>query len=292
MKNYGVIDIGSNTIVLLIYSAEKKLKILYHESQPVHLIQYVQNGHMQEEGILRACEVLSHYREVCTSYILEDLQAFITEPWRNIDNAEDMLRRFRNHVPVTALSGREEAELDYQGSLLDCADILSGNACDIGGGSTEFICFRNHRILEAVSIPYGCVRLSVLPVAESFTDPIVQKTLHEYPGLTQEPSDTLVGIGGTCRAAGKMAEVVYGTKQTHSLKDLERIYTLLQNQDPEMTAVMKNTVSAGRQSVFLPGLNMLLSVMHAYHAQYLRVSKGCVREGFLLKYMLPGKEQR
>ncbi|MBQ1468736.1 MAG: hypothetical protein IIZ27_09695, partial [Solobacterium sp.] len=217
MKNYGVIDIGSNTIVLLIYSAEKKLKILYHESQPVHLIQYVQNGHMQEEGILRACEVLSHYREVCTSCVLEDLQAFVTEPWRNIDNAEDMLRRFRSYVPVTPLSGVEEARLDYQGSLLDCADILSGNAFDIGGGSTEFICFRDHRILEAVSIPYGCVRLSVLPVTESFTGPIVQETLRKYPGLTQEPSDTLIGIGGTCRAAGKMAEAVFGTRNTHSL---------------------------------------------------------------------------
>ncbi len=292
MKNYGVIDIGSNTIVLLIYSAEKELKILYHESRPVHLIQYVQNGHMQEEGILRACEVLSHYREVCTSYVLEDIQAFITEPWRNIDNAEDMLIRFRNHVPVTPLSGREEAELDYQGSLLDCADILSGNACDIGGGSTEFICFRDHQILEAVSIPYGCVRLSVLPVTESFTGPIVKDTLKKYPGLTQEPSDTLIGIGGTCRAAGKMAIAVYGTSHTHSLRDLETICALLQNQDTEMTAVMKKTVSAGRQGVFLPGLNMLLSVMHTYQAQYLRVSKGCVREGFLLKYILPGKEQR
>lgn len=58
----GVIDIGSNTIVLNIYELKENIPtVTFHESSATHLVGYIENKVMKEEGILKACEVLKHY---------------------------------------------------------------------------------------------------------------------------------------------------------------------------------------------------------------------------------------
>lgn len=285
----GVIDIGSNTIVLNIYELKENIPIVtFHESNATHLVGYIENKVMKEEGILKACEVLKHYVSILKEKNIESYKAFITEPARNITNKEEMLNAFSScDLEVIALTGEEEAEYDYLGSkLIDSSSIHTGNAFDIGGGSTELVSFKDDVILEAISIPVGCVRLSKEPVVASLTDNYMQEAFNQYPKLQEVSSETIIGIGGTARATLKFYKHVYQSDSNNiEVEKLIPIYTALMNQDEDMINKMKASVDKGRQPVYLSGLNMLMSIVKAYKVKHIFISSGCVREGFLTKQL-------
>ncbi len=285
----GVIDIGSNTIVLNIYELKENIPIVtFHESNATHLVGYIENKVMKEEGILKACEVLKHYVSILKEKNIESYKAFITEPARNITNKEEMLNAFSScDLEVIALTGEEEAEYDYLGSkLIDSSSIHTGNAFDIGGGSTELVSFKDNVILEAISIPVGCVRLSKEPVKASLTDNYMQEAFNQYPKLQEVSSETIIGIGGTARATLKLYKHVYQSDSNNiEVEKLIPIYTALMNQDEDMINKMKASVDKGRQPVYLSGLNMLMSIVKAYKVKHIFISSGCVREGFLTKQL-------
>lgn len=285
----GVIDIGSNTIVLNIYELKENIPIVtFHESNATHLVGYIENKVMKEEGILKACEVLKHYVSILKEKNIESYKAFITEPARNITNKEEMLNAFSScDLEVIALTGEEEAEYDYLGSkLIDSSSIHTGNAFDIGGGSTELVSFKDDVILEAISIPVGCVRLSKEPVKASLTDNYMLDAFNQYPKLQEVSSETIIGIGGTARATLKLYKHVYQSDSNNiEVEKLIPIYTALMNQDEDMINKMKASVDKGRQPVYLSGLNMLMSIVKAYKVKHIFISSGCVREGFLTKQL-------
>lgn len=285
----GVIDIGSNTIVLNIYELKENIPIVtFHESNATHLVGYIENKVMKEEGILKACEVLKHYVSILKEKNIESYKAFITEPARNITNKEEMLNAFSScDLEVIALTGEEEAEYDYLGSkLIDSSSIHTGNAFDIGGGSTELVSFKDDVILEAISIPVGCVRLSKEPVKASLTDNYMLDAFNQYPKLQEVSSETIIGIGGTARATLKLYKYVYQSDSNNiEVEKLIPIYTALMNQDEDMINKMKASVDKGRQPVYLSGLNMLMSIVKAYKVKHIFISSGCVREGFLTKQL-------
>lgn len=283
----GVIDIGSNTIVLNIYELKENIPtVTFHESSATHLVGYIENKVMKEEGIIKASEVLKHYVSILKEKNITNYKAFITEPARNITNKEEMLNAFSScNLEVVALTGEEEAEYDYLGSkLIDSSSIHTGNAFDIGGGSTELVSFRDDVILEAVSIPVGCVRLSKEPIKASLTDNYMHDTFSKHPKLQEVSSETIIGIGGTARATLNLYKHVYQSDSNIiEVEKLIPIYTALMNQDEEMIQHMKASVDKGRQPVYLSGLNMLMSIVKAYKVKQIFISKGCVREGFLTK---------
>ncbi len=283
----GVIDIGSNTIVLNIYELKDNIPtVTFHESSATHLVGYIENKVMKEEGIIKASEVLKHYVSILKEKNITNYKAFITEPARNITNNEEMLNAFSScDLEVIALTGEEEAEYDYLGSkLIDSSSIHTGNAFDIGGGSTELVSFRDDVILEAVSIPVGCVRLSKEPIKASLTDNYMHDTFSKYPKLQEVSSEIIIGIGGTARATLNLYKHVYQSDSNIiEVEKLIPIYTALMNQDEKMISHMKASVDKGRQPVYLSGLNMLMSIVKAYKVKQIFISKGCVREGFLTK---------
>ena len=282
---YGVVDIGSNTVVLIIYNTDTPVpEVLFYESDPVRLVQYNTGGHISQEGIDRTCETLRRYREILSREQVESFGAFITEPARHIDNKEELLAAFQEAgFNVQALSGREEAEYDFEGSRLYVPDITTGNAFDIGGGSTELIAFRDGKIMEAVSLPWGCVRLLQSEINAADINDILMDAFDQYPLLQSVSSDTMVGIGGTCRAAGRVCDAVYGTGKVMYRRDLGTIYRKLNDYDQETTEIMHRKVDPGRWEVFMPGVRMLMGILWAYNADKVVISEGCVREGFLMR---------
>ena len=65
---------------------------------------------------------------------------------------------------------------------------------------------------------------------------------------------------------------------------LEYIYNKLVEKDTDMITHMKASIEVGRQEVYLPGLNMLMSIVKGFKADKIQISTGCVREGFLFTY--------
>lgn len=285
MSSYGIVDIGSNTVVLIIYDSIDPVHVKEYYSEPVRLVSYNIDGVMQREGIEKTLEVLAQYRKRLEEEQVSEYYAFITEPWRHLKNTDELLNGLaKSGFVIDPLSGRQEAECDFYGSRMDCADVMDGNAFDVGGGSTELISFQNGVIHEALSIPVGAVRLRTLPLHPSVPAQYMQEAFAEAPRLLDTPSKLLIGIGGTARATALLAKELY--PDTIMTRDL--VSTMLENlikEDPRTMEAMRNVITPGRWPVLKPGMNMLLGIMDAYGADTLRVSEGCVREGYLLTHV-------
>ncbi len=286
MERFGIIDIGSNTIVLIIYIMDGNRPVpTGYQSVPVHLIDYIENGHMREEGILKTLQVLHKYREQLRLDGCINYEAFITEPWRGIDNHQAMLDLFREVVPVSALSGEEEASFDYYGSQLSWPDIRDGIAFDIGGGSTELISFKDQNITAAMSFPLGCVRLRHLPLETEECANEIMKARRNYPSLSVT-ADSVIAIGGTARAFKLLCDALYHTGPVIPAETVRDLYQRLLNKEKTAAEAMYKIIDPARIPVFLPGIHMMLEIIRIYCTQQLYISETGIREGFLMKKVL------
>ena len=73
MKQYGIVDIGSNTIVLIIYDSVNPVHVKEYWSEPVHLVSYNDNGYMKPEGIEKTLAVLQKYKAILEEQQKEEM---------------------------------------------------------------------------------------------------------------------------------------------------------------------------------------------------------------------------
>ncbi len=283
MTEYAIADVGSNTIVLITYEIRDSRPVQnIYRSTPVHLIDYVRDGVMSKEGIQKAAEVLRSYYAEAKARNIKYCWADITEPCR-IENANELVSALQETgFEVFPLSGYEEAYYDYRGACLSWPELNDGIAFDVGGGSTELISFRNGECVDAVSFHLGCVRLAHLPLDTEACETEIRKMQAMYPSLDTKVK-TLVGIGGTVRAAALAASAIYGTKNIVKTEQFKELFEKIRNKDPRFTEVFLKTVDPGRQPVFLSGLHMILEIARIMEAEEILISATGIREGFLLE---------
>lgn len=286
MTKYGIADIGSNTIVLIIYEMEDQIpKMLFYRSTPAHLIQYVKDGTMSQEGINKAFEILSEYARVLDEMNISIRYAGITEPGR-VSNRSELLNRLqKTSFTVRALSGEEEAECEYIGSKVFYPDIKEGLAFDVGGGSSELIAFSEGKMTDAVSLPVGCVRMASLPKDTDTCEKMLKEYTDGNPSFAVQ-SDTLIGIGGTIRAAGILSSALFHTGHTLPVAILENVYKGLTEGKEEYISALRQTIDPSRQPFLAPGIHIILDICRLFGTETILVSETNVREGFLLKYVI------
>ena len=156
-----VIDIGSNSIRLSVYDAEKtNFKILFKEKIMAGLASYVEDGVLSPEGIECACHSLIELKERLRLLNIQNVSVFATASLRNINNTQDVLQKIYSTTGfcLEVISGKQEAFYGYTGAMLDLS-LPSGIFLDIGGASTEIAFFANGTLIEAESYPIGSLRL-------------------------------------------------------------------------------------------------------------------------------------
>ena len=283
MTKYGIADIGSNTVVLMIYTMNNGIpETLFYRSVPAHLIRYVHNGVMSQEGILKAGQILQEYDAFLDAQGVDIRYACITEPGRTANKEELFEVLNKTKFTVIPLSGEEEAECEYLGAKIFFPDISSGTAFDIGGGSSELIAFREGRMTAAVSLPAGCVRMQSLP-ADTDVFRKMLENVKDHPAL-ERPCRQLIGIGGTVRAAGLLASSIFHTGHTLPKEILQLLYNGLTEGDPVYTEAKNKVIDPSRHPFLLPGIRMILDLCAFFEADTILISEMNVREGFLVKY--------
>ena len=159
---YCVIDIGSNTIRLVIFRQDAGiLTPVLSSKTTAGLAGYVDKKNcLSREGIRRLISVLRKYRDVTAMLPDCPLYPFATASLRNIVNTDQVLETVwrETGLGIQVLSGYEEAMLDYRGAIRR-ASLQSGILADVGGGSTELVVFRDRTVLAAHSLPVGSLNL-------------------------------------------------------------------------------------------------------------------------------------
>jgi exopolyphosphatase/guanosine-5'-triphosphate,3'-diphosphate pyrophosphatase len=298
-KRVASIDIGTNTILLLIAEAEgEKINPLFETETVVRLGEGVQkNGILTKEAMDRGIQTLSQYLGRCQAMKVQKIFAAGTSALREAKNSAEFLRLAKEklNISIEVISEKEEAQLSFLAVAKDLREAKEPIfVVDVGGGSTEFILGRGNRIDQWTSLPLGSVRFT-----EQFlhTDPVqeeewnmmekkIRELLVKIPH-SQEPLST-VAVGGT---ATTLASVEQGLKEftTEKIHHFVLKKEALRNQ---LLLYRSKTIGerkkipglpAARADVILAGGVILYLAMEELHCPSVLISCQGVRYGLLYK---------
>lgn len=294
---YGIADMGSNTVRLSIYKCEGgEIRLLMNRKVMAGLAGYVRHGALTPEGIEVACQTLQGYRSLMDNLELPDLRVFATASLRNISNTEEAVGAVMaaTGLQVDVLSGREEAELSFRGAIQN-AGLYNGLLVDLGGGSTELVSYRNRTIQSACSLSVGSLSLFSRYVEKLFPNKEERKNIRqavrsqlEQFSAPQSPTRHICGVGGTIRAACKVANAMFtrpAGDRSLDRDELKEMLRRLKKPGKDELRLLLKTVP-DRIHTITPGLLALDTIAKAYQAQTITASACGVREGYLLSRVL------
>lgn len=292
-----IIDIGSNSIRLTLYETENQgFKILFREKIMAGLAGYVEDGKLSAEGIECACTGLLTFRGILQTLQIDSARVFATASLRNISNTQQALSVIRaaTGYAVEVISGEEEALLGYTGAMQELR-MTSGAFLDIGGASTEIVTFDKGTPADFASFPIGSLSLyrrcvkKILPGEGSIKRlrQVISETLDVSEGALA-PRPLIVGVGGTARAALKLARHYYKSSEdcrSMTGEQLDGLCAFLCSGKKDAIDLILR-LEAERIHTLIPGLLILQHTFSLFHAQQLVVGRYGVREGYLCQKIL------
>ncbi|TXN28733.1 Ppx/GppA phosphatase family protein [Lacisediminihabitans profunda] len=162
----GVLDIGSNTVHLLLVDAHPGARPIPFTShkRPLQLIQFLQDdGSISAAGQRKLIEFVGEAADLAREHRAEDMMAFATSAIREATNGPAVLERVfaETGTQLIELSGPDEAAATFlavrrwygwgSGTILNL---------DIGGGSFELAMGADEQPELALSLPLGAGRLT------------------------------------------------------------------------------------------------------------------------------------
>lgn len=296
---YAIIDIGSNTIRLAIYKVENnRATLLLNKKISAGLASYVKNGEMTAVGIDKACDSLAKFQFLLNHFQIEHRYAFATAALRNAANSASAVAEIskRAGIPITVLSGDEEATLDFVGAS-SVLQTESGLLIDIGGASTELVVYAQKKIQRTYSLPLGSLNTYDQFVTHLLPDrrerklikAAVLQSLEKNTDLYGETFASVCGVGGTIRATRKLNNVLFNLPlDTNEIKapNIKKMIKLLENDEDDdlisgETLDLLLKVVPDRIRTILPGMIIFNVLLKQFQSEIIVVSDAGVREGYL-----------
>lgn len=162
----GVLDVGSNTVHLVVVDAMRggPPTPMSNWKTPMRLVEFLnKKGEINSEGVDRLTKGVALAREMSEQYRCEEMLPFATSAIRSAANSDDVLDTVEREtgVRLEILSGPEEARLTFL-AVRRWFGWSAGRICDldIGGGSLELSIGSNENPDEALSVNLGAGRLT------------------------------------------------------------------------------------------------------------------------------------
>lgn len=292
----GIIDIGSNSIRLVIYEVlhSGEHRVLHEKKYAARLSQKVSpDGIITKENIDTIIPVLLSYQDICSEYGVLHIRAAATAAIRNATNSEEITGWIRAATGLTVelISGEDEGRLGFLG-VRESIPLHNGYIIDIGGGSTEITLFLNREYRASLSIPYGAVNSHArYGAADYWRSETVQGFKHsilaalkDADWLHAHPNLPLVGLGGTVRALAKMVQ----KRQAYSLPlmhgywmdkdDIQSFYDTLPY-IPYDQRKKTPGLSKDRTDLIIPGVILLQTIFELLRSTHYVVSGAGLRDG-------------
>ncbi|SET22398.1 exopolyphosphatase / guanosine-5'-triphosphate,3'-diphosphate pyrophosphatase [Natronincola peptidivorans] len=293
MKKYAVIDIGTNSMRLLL--AEVEGASILHRKKEINTTRIGQSvdagGAITQEGIEKNLSALQVFAEKAKAYGAEAIYAIATSAVRDAKNGKAFVKSAleKTGIKIEVITGEEEAELGFKGVLMggieSAAEIL---VIDIGGGSTEFILGSRGGLQEVISENVGAVRITERIGEEEdklhkAVEEILHNTLHR---LKNKEIHQLIGTGGTITTLAALHQALdpYDTDRVHNysltIKDIEAIKDQLISLTIEERRKLKG-IHPKRADIIIAGVMILYVVMKALDITTITVSEYDNLEGVL-----------
>ena len=241
----GVVDIGSNTVRLVVYDAPTRLPIpIFNEKAECGLVRgMAETGKLYPDGVVEALRSLRRFNLLSKSMGVERLALVATAAAREAEDGPDFVAKVDEifGVPVRVVSGNEEARLSAIGALSGFPRA-DGLLADLGGGSCDFMEMANGGFGHSGTLPLGHLR--VMESSKGSMEAarkLVGKSLSKVKWLSKMSGRTLFLAGGSCRALAR----VFIDQQNYPLHVIDG-FTLRRGAARRMSSVL---AAAGPQSV-------------------------------------------
>jgi exopolyphosphatase/guanosine-5'-triphosphate,3'-diphosphate pyrophosphatase len=310
-ERFAAIDVGSNSIRCLIAErgADGHLAVIDDlKDQPRLARGLSSTGALDPAAIDRAVEAIGRMLGAAERRGAERVALVATSAVRDAANGAEFAERIKREfgVPLEVIDGETEARLAFL-SVREHFAVVRGRAIvmDIGGGSLELVLATSGLVDQAVSLPFGAVRLTEQYLAAA-TDPeaglrrirsAVRQRLRKTVATREWAGARVFGSGGTftnaarilaAREKGRVPEHgVHGS--TVSLGELQRVLDWLASMTVEERRDVPG-LNPGRADILPAGLAVAAEVMEHFSAPQLTVSAFGLREGLLLHLARPQPE--
>jgi exopolyphosphatase/guanosine-5'-triphosphate,3'-diphosphate pyrophosphatase len=300
----GIIDIGSNSIRLVIYeiNAQGAYRVVSEHKDSARLSERMgQDGILHSKDIHSIVPILTHYATLCQLQNVTTVRSVATAAVRNAANTSEIVRLLEEQtgLRIEVLSGFEEARFGYLG-VINSIDIRDGMIIDIGGGSTEVSLLKDRKLVQSVSFPFGAVNTTrQFMKGNNITDSeiadickMVQTAIATEPWITNSPNLPMIGLGGTIRTLGKMSRKrnKYPLQLAHNypMKPGElQLFSNLLSAMPIEKRKKVDGLAKERADIMVPGLLILETIFEAAKASSCLISGSGLRDGLFFETYHP-----
>lgn len=299
----GVLDVGSNTVHLLVVDAHRGAQPVPQHSRKseLRLAEHVdKSGDLVRAGADALVAAAKGARKAADELDCDELLAFATSAVRDAGNSARVLKRVEKEagVALSVLSGEDEARLTFL-AVRRWFGWSSGNliCLDIGGGSLELAAGADEEPAQAFSLPLGAARLT----REWFSsDPPVKDELGRLADhvaeLLAKPADRLlraaapdrvVATSKTFRTLARLAGAAPSsagprTRRILTRTGLAQVQAFIARMASADLAELDG-VSVGRAHQVLAGSVVAAGAMDALGVDELELCPWALREGVILR---------
>ncbi|WP_409234692.1 Ppx/GppA family phosphatase [Streptomyces sp. PA5.6] len=299
----GVLDVGSNTVHLLVVDAHPGARPLPAHSHKVdlRLAQLLDPaGAIGPEGVDRLVTVVREAMVAAEDKGVEEVLPFATSAVREASNADAVLARVKDEtgVDLRVLTGEEEARLTFLAARRwfgwSAGKLL---VLDIGGGSLEIAYGMDEEPDAAASLPLGAGRLTAAWLPTDPPDPADVKALRRHVRAQIARTvgefsrfgapDHIVATSKTFKQLARLAGAARSADGLYVQRELKR--KSLEDWVPQLAAMTTQErselpgVSEGRAGQLLAGALVAEGAMDLFGVETLEICPWALREGVILR---------
>jgi len=301
----GVVDLGTNSIRLLVASAgqseDKGLEEFARDMVITRIGEGVdRTGRIDPEALARTVDVLERYCRRARALHAEPIRVSATAAVREASNRDELEASVRTHAgsELEIITGELEAALSFLGATHGLDSPAPFLVLDIGGGSTEFA-VGTEQPEASISTPMGSVRLTERLIR---TDPpsweematlrkAVRGILEEVDrSVPVRTARTLVAVAGTPTTiqAISLGLPFYDPEAIHrswqSVGEAERVLAELARMTTDERSAIP-VMAPGRADVIVAGTVILVEVMRRFGFERALVSETDILDGLALELL-------
>lgn len=306
MEKVAVIDLGSNTARVIIANVMESgyFYIIDELKDNIRLGQDLEKdgNFLKPARIAQTINTLKMFRKICDVHKVDKIFAYATAAVRAARNQKGFLDEIEVTcgIKLQILTPEEEAQLVYIGAV-NTMDVPRGLIVDIGGSSTELICYYRRNLWAQTTLPFGAITLTDLFKDGNFKPEermqkikdYVTERLKKIQWLKQvEPDVQLVGVGGSFRNLGKISRQTsnYPIEIVHnyriSSQSFDSIYENIRHLNIDESKRIKG-LSLQRADIFPSAIGAIKAIMEYMNFKEIIFSGNGLREGALLRYTMP-----
>lgn len=306
--NIASIDIGTNTIMLLVADVNLETKTITTVDEEIRMprigVALNTSGKIPEDKITELENILLDYKSIITRYNCCECFVIGTHAMRRASNNSIIQKRIFDctSLVIDIISPEDEAECAFYGVKASMSLLNKFAIIDIGGGSTEIIIGKGNNILERVSIPIGVVTLKDsfiqnYPITEEDDKRLKKKINYKMRNinLSHYAPTSLVGISGTPTTLSAIKNKLSNfdakmiDKTVICRKEIEEILAVLKHSTLNEIKKTYGEIISKREDILYVGGVILLEVMDYLNIIDVKVSTYGIRHGVIYKKMIAKK---